>query len=204
MAQMIYITKEPGHTKSGSAPLREYGVVKTCSKCKEEKSISEFRERSNGCHESWCNWRKSGQNKNRYKTDPEYRRQQIDRSSKRQRLDPEDNQRRQKRWRDNHPDQKRSRERRYAEQNRSKLTQKESRRRAKKLNVFIEDVDPDFVFERDNGVCGICSKPVVKSAMAIDHIIPLARGGDHSYNNVQLAHPWCNSKKGYKLKEEME
>lgn len=30
----------------------------------------------------------------------------------------------------------------------------------------------------------------------IDHIIPLSKGGLHSWNNIQLAHLSCNSSKG--------
>lgn len=33
----------------------------------------------------------------------------------------------------------------------------------------------------------------------IDHIIPLSKGGTHTYNNVQLAHYICNSKKSDKI-----
>jgi len=32
----------------------------------------------------------------------------------------------------------------------------------------------------------------------------LNRGGDHSYANVQLAHPSCNVAKGDRLPEELE
>lgn len=27
----------------------------------------------------------------------------------------------------------------------------------------------------------------------LDHVIPLARGGEHSYSNVRCAHYWCNA-----------
>lgn len=33
----------------------------------------------------------------------------------------------------------------------------------------------------------------------LDHVVPLARGGEHSYRNVKLAHPLCNSRKGAKV-----
>jgi 5-methylcytosine-specific restriction endonuclease McrA len=32
--------------------------------------------------------------------------------------------------------------------------------------------------------------------MHIDHVIPLARGGEHSYANAQAAHGPCNMRKG--------
>jgi 5-methylcytosine-specific restriction endonuclease McrA len=34
------------------------------------------------------------------------------------------------------------------------------------------------------------------TAPTVDHIIPLARGGSHTWDNVQLAHHLCNSLKG--------
>jgi 5-methylcytosine-specific restriction endonuclease McrA len=70
------------------------------------------------------------------------------------------------------------------------------RRRARKLNAFVEDVDPTVLFERDEGLCGICGKPVDLTIAHVDHAIPLARGGEHSYANTQLAHPHCNLSKG--------
>jgi 5-methylcytosine-specific restriction endonuclease McrA len=65
-----------------------------------------------------------------------------------------------------------------------------------------EDIDPTAVFERDGWICGICGKkvnprlkyPDPRSA-SLDHIVPLNKGGDHVWSNVQLAHFGCNSGK---------
>lgn len=73
-------------------------------------------------------------------------------------------------------------------------------RRARLVRAFVEVVDPAVVFDRDKGICGICSLPVaVQSDWHVDHIVPLAKGGEHSYANVQLAHGACNRSKGAKL-----
>lgn len=74
-----------------------------------------------------------------------------------------------------------------------------TRRRAITREAFVEDVDPFVVFERDNGICGICCKPATRDKFDVDHVIPLARGGKHSYANVQTAHPICNRRKGVKI-----
>lgn len=66
--------------------------------------------------------------------------------------------------------------------------------RARQRGVFRETVDPDVVLQRDNGVCGICEEPVSPD-FQIDHVRALARGGEHSYANAQLAHPSCNFRK---------
>ncbi len=59
------------------------------------------------------------------------------------------------------------------------------------------------IFERDGWRCGICGEQVDPSLPAIDdfgatldHIVPLARGGQHVDSNVQLAHWICNRLKG--------
>jgi 5-methylcytosine-specific restriction endonuclease McrA len=59
------------------------------------------------------------------------------------------------------------------------------------------------IFERDGWLCGICATPVDPTLPAthdfgatLDHIVPLARGGQHVESNVQLAHWLCNRLKG--------
>lgn len=62
------------------------------------------------------------------------------------------------------------------------------------------------LYRRDGGVCQICGKelsfdidPQSGDYPSIDHIIPLARGGLHQWNNVQLACRRCNWEKGDKI-----
>lgn len=50
------------------------------------------------------------------------------------------------------------------------------------------------VYARDKGRCGICGITVYGD-FHIDHVIPLSKGGEHSYANVQVAHPKCNQEK---------
>lgn len=71
---------------------------------------------------------------------------------------------------------------------------------------FVEDVGFGKVYERDGGICAICSQAVdlavhYLDAMGatLDHKIPVAQGGEHSYANVRLAHRGCNSAKGAKM-----
>lgn len=71
--------------------------------------------------------------------------------------------------------------------------------RARKRNLFVEDVDAFVVYERDQGLCGICGGPVDRHDFHVDHVVPLSRGGEHSYANVQLAHPFCNCRKHNKM-----
>ncbi len=80
-------------------------------------------------------------------------------------------------------------------------------RRIRKANnnslVVIEKFARIEIFERDKWKCGLCGgkvnpnlkHPHPKSA-TLDHIIPIAQGGMHIKENVQLAHMICNSRKG--------
>ncbi len=52
------------------------------------------------------------------------------------------------------------------------------------------------LYERDGGRCRICEKPCAYDVASVDHIIPIAHGGDHSYQNTQLAHLFCNMSRG--------
>lgn len=58
------------------------------------------------------------------------------------------------------------------------------------------------VFERDGWTCYLCGRRVLRNAAVpnaraatIDHVIPLASGGDHSYANTRCAHFECNWRK---------
>ena len=53
------------------------------------------------------------------------------------------------------------------------------------------------IIERAGGEhCAYCEK---RGSMAIDHIIPLSRGGTNEADNLQLLCRSCNSKKGNRL-----
>lgn len=71
--------------------------------------------------------------------------------------------------------------------------------RAKLHNVDYEPVDRLRVMERDNWVCGICYDPIDPNAQypdllspSLDHVLPLSRGGAHTYANTQASHLGCN------------
>lgn len=69
-------------------------------------------------------------------------------------------------------------------------------RRARKRSVFVERVFRSVVWQRDEGVCGICGLAADPVDWHLDHVIALARGGEHSYANTQVSHPFCNLSKG--------
>jgi 5-methylcytosine-specific restriction endonuclease McrA len=78
-----------------------------------------------------------------------------------------------------------------------------AKRRARKINApVVENVDRRVVYDRDGGVCYLCENKVNFEEMHAEHVIPLARGGNHSYDNVKTACADCNLRKGMKTPEE--
>lgn len=78
-----------------------------------------------------------------------------------------------------------------------------SRRRARLRGADVEQIDRPYVFDRDGWRCQLCGKAVPRGkahphplSASLDHVVPLASGGDHVTSNVQLAHLRCNVRKG--------
>lgn len=95
----------------------------------------------------------------------------------------------------------RERNRRYFAEHPERARVGASTRRARRRERFVENVSPLVVLERDDGVCGICGEDVDPTHFHVDHILPLSRGGEHSYANTQPAHPVCNQRKHDKFPE---
>lgn len=72
----------------------------------------------------------------------------------------------------------------------------ENARRARKNGSFVERVDLATLWERDGGICHICHEHAERWNWHMDHIVPISRGGEHSYANTAVAHPGCNLRKG--------
>ncbi len=85
-----------------------------------------------------------------------------------------------------------------------RLTHKEyfnskgSEYRAKCRMSKTEPVDYKKVIEEANGICGICRKTLTLP-IEIDHIIPISKGGTHTYDNLQATHASCNRHKSASL-----
>lgn len=87
---------------------------------------------------------------------------------------------------------------------------KQSRQKRRALEQGCINVEVIYVgklYERDQGICQICrqeaswfAEPLYRPS--VDHIIPLSKGGTHTWDNIQLAHVLCNTRKHAKLPEE--
>lgn len=96
-----------------------------------------------------------------------------------------------------------------AESKRKEIT----RSRKIKDAIIDKDITLQALYTRDNGICHICGRKcdyddfietdgviiAGNEYPSIDHVIPLSKGGKHSWNNVALAHRLCNSVKADKM-----
>lgn len=81
------------------------------------------------------------------------------------------------------------------------------RRRAEHYGCksFDDSITLAALYRKSNGVCTICGEPVDVTDIndghigrrypTLDHIVPLSKGGTHTWDNVQLAHMSCNAGK---------
>ena len=170
--------------------------MKLCSKCKQfkplecfgkdKRSKSGLRSQCKQCEKIYEKTRDHNKQREYYK---KYR--QENRDKERARF---------QNWKENNPDKYKS----Y--HTRTKL-----RNRCKALDPD-KDITLEKLYTRDRGICAICGKTcdysdyVLKDNIfiagnrypSIDHIKPLSKSGSHTWDNIQLVHKQCNSKKSNK------
>lgn len=78
-------------------------------------------------------------------------------------------------------------------------------RRSKRYLVEWQHINRRRVFDRDGWECKLCHKAISKKfkwphpkSASLDHIVPMARGGGHVYENVQATHLRCNIQKKHR------
>lgn len=90
--------------------------------------------------------------------------------------------------------------------NRKQNVRGTNRKRARAHGVAYQYVNPIKVLRRDNWTCQLCGRKTPQAlrgtyddrAPELDHIMPISKGGAHSYANVQCACRACNMAKGDK------
>lgn len=72
-----------------------------------------------------------------------------------------------------------------------------------------DQIDHLLLFKLHNWRCGVCREPINRYlrfpnyyAATVEHIIPLCKGGTHTWDNVVPAHAICNFAKGDSLPDE--
>lgn len=97
-------------------------------------------------------------------------------------------------------------QRKYSSENPEVVEAARLRYKTRKQQAWKEDVFKDALLERDGWKCHICKGEIPKGLdwehplfPHIEHIVPLSKGGEHSYENTAPAHASCNLQKGNML-----
>lgn len=104
-------------------------------------------------------------------------------------------------WRENNPERMRAVRKAWKERNRHRLRVHRATRRARTRagGKLSANIIPRLLTQQ-GGCCAACAQALV--AYHLDHVIPLARGGLNTDENVQLLCPSCNADKGALMPEE--
>lgn len=117
---------------------------------------------------------------------------QAENKRKWRKVNPEKSREIVKRWNRAHPEKKRAIARKAA-----------AVRRARQL-IQAEVVDYEVILAEYGMACHICRGGIESRAdLHMDHVIPLARGGTHTYDNIRPSHAVCNMSKGDRLMSEL-
>lgn len=106
------------------------------------------------------------------------------------------------RFRRRNPGKKSDMDRRYRASNQDRIHANRWRRKAIKRGAFVERVHRSVVFRRCGGACHMCGALVDPDNWHLDHVLPLVRGGEHSYANTAVACPSCNLQRGARTMDE--
>lgn len=78
------------------------------------------------------------------------------------------------------------------------------KKRAERYGVKYEPINVRYVYNRDEWTCYLCGinvktynhRKYMKDRASIDHVVPISKGGDHTYSNVMTCCVACNIRKG--------
>lgn len=193
--------------------LSQIPDAKRCRKCDEEKPLDEFpaEKRNRDGRAGSCRDCERKRNEARYERD---RDKFIARALARYAANPDAVKKRAREWRKNNRDRENAGARaRYAanpghfralgrawyrsglERNRALARNKSNKRYAVTKAAFFENVDVQVVWESFDGICHLCGLPADPDGWHVEHVVPIACGGSHSYQNCAVSHPSCNQSK---------
>lgn len=199
--------------------------MKICSRCKESKPLDQFAKCKRAGHQTYCRSCKAAWAKAKYHADIEVSREKVRVHMRKMRAaKPEHMRSYIDRWRAENPerckkvaDRQRAKperkayhavywpewKRRNPEAARAIAKRGAALRRERQYANFVEHVDPLEVLNRGRGICHICLKPVDPFKFHVEHVVPISRGGEHSYANTRPSHRSCNAFKRSRLMEEL-
>lgn len=74
-------------------------------------------------------------------------------------------------------------------------------RRAKERGNQAQRLNLMRVWRRDKGHCYLCHAKLKIWEFSLDHVVPISKGGSHTYSNVRVCCLPCNQKKGDRVSE---
>ena len=96
----------------------------------------------------------------------------------------------------------------------NRIKQLRNSKRLNESNIIDKDITLQKLFKKYGGICYLCGKEcdfndkviteegytiVGKTYPSIEHVIPISKNGLHSWDNVNLAHHYCNTLKSNKI-----
>ena len=189
----------------------ERRLVKLCRGCRAVKPVSDF-STALGRVRSRCKACDSAYAKAAAATNPE-RRRAMQRAANARRREQQKRYRQEKKehfaayrrdYNEKHREQKSELDRAYRKAFPEKHAEKQARRRAR-INGAprVEKLDRAAIIERDARTCYLCGRVLALNEVTLDHVIPLARGGSHTADNLRVCCLRCNCRKHDKLPSEL-
>ena len=200
--------------------MKEIVTEKRCSKCEEIRPIEAFPKigaKCKACLRAYQNeWESRHPEKRKaYQRKSDTKRAEKKREQRRERTasNPEKYRNATKKWRRENPEKVKETSRLWRERNKDKVSEYNRRQRLKfpektRLNNekrrarekgatgTITAKEWGALLERYGHKCLRCGQAGVK--LTLDHVLPLAMGGNHTINNAQCLCSTCNSIKGAK------
>lgn len=147
------------------------------------------------------NWRKQNRSrllKNKkeewvkFYSDPKNR----EKERKRNKLDRENNPKRNYEWVKNNPEKFKTIQKRYRRSWKGQIKFKKYHAERKALKYELTPEKLLKAFNKTNGICPYCSCKITKSSFSLDHRKPISKGGTNHLNNLIACCRSCNSRKG--------
>jgi 5-methylcytosine-specific restriction endonuclease McrA len=172
------------------SPLRFDGLSGHCRKCVCARISNRYRSDPTHVLQRAYEWRRKNQDRHRETSRKWYR----ENSNKRLLKIRE--------WQNQNLEKKRLIDRKWARNNPSALLEKNHRRRARINGNTTSNCRDKEQKLRLASFCYWCGGLLTRKTFSIDHIVPIARGGQHRPENLVAACRRCNFSKGKKSPEE--
>jgi len=195
---------------------------KACSHCKQIKSYDQFHRnksrptgRSDSCKQ--CRMKETAESRDRNRDsinakNREYHQKNKDlrnaiRKKRFHSVPAEVRKAYRQKWYQDNKEKSVQKSREWRKNNKEQISAQHAARRARKLKTISDGWKATDVLARWGNVCNICGKEIDLNAprkgpekgwengLHFDHVLPLAKGGTDTFDNIKPAHALCNLRK---------